>query len=375
VSGPLREDLAASGATLVEEGQGGFRVTPPSVASLGRAVAVVRAWKLPLRVRGSGDAPVHAPQGGVLLDMGSIDRIASVDGATGMARVEAGCSVAALEAAARRAGCTLGPLLPSVRAGSVGAWLAGPTRGERGVPGARRETAALSVEAVLADGRLAESRAAPRSATGPDLDHLALGGGGRLCVVAAAWIRLFPVAPALASAWRCRDQETALAGLEALCKARLAPARARVHAGAEEGARLGLAWEGLATASMERDRAGRLLEGLGCAPEPDFAANPWVRSPLGGHPVEVDARWPALRGWTQHGELTLLGFHAGGAFAALALPEAGGAEECASLARGAGARVLAPRRLRDAGPAWEALGAGAAWQRLIEALGVEEAPG
>src|SRR5207302_8340558 len=105
----LRQDLIATGALVVEEGAG-FRVAPPSIASLGRAVAVVRAWKLPLRVRGSADAPVHAPPKGVLLDLGSLDRIASVDGVTGIARVEAGCSVAALEAAARRAGSTLGPL-------------------------------------------------------------------------------------------------------------------------------------------------------------------------------------------------------------------------------------------------------------------------
>src|SRR2546427_591627 len=174
----VRDDLAAAGATLVEDGEG-IRVTPSSVASLARAVAVVRAHRVALRLRGSGDAPVNAPPSGVLLDLGSLDRIATVNSATGIARVEAGCSVAALESAVRRAGCTLGPLLPSVRAGSVGAWLAGPTRRARGVAGARRETAALSLAAILPDGRIAEGRAAPTKAVGPDLAHLSLRGGGR----------------------------------------------------------------------------------------------------------------------------------------------------------------------------------------------------
>src|SRR5438270_734068 len=107
----VRDDLAAAGATLVEDGEG-IRVTPSSVASLARAVAVVRAHRVALRLRGSGDAPVNAPASGVLLDLGSLDRIATVNAATGIARVEAGCSVAALESAVRRAGCTLGPLLP-----------------------------------------------------------------------------------------------------------------------------------------------------------------------------------------------------------------------------------------------------------------------
>jgi len=368
----LREDISAGGA-LVVEGQGGLRVTPPSIAALGRAVAVVRAHRVPLRVRGSGDAPVVAPKDGVLLDLGSLDRVASVDGRTGIARVEAGCSVAALEAAARRSGATLGPLLPSVRAGSVGAWLAGPTRGERTVPGGRRETAALSVTAVLADGHIAESRAAPRSATGPDLDHLTLGGGGRLCLVAAAWIRLFPATPAIAASWTCPDLATAIGALERLCADRLTPARARVRAG-PEGARLAAAWEGMETAPLERDRAGRMLARLQCAADGDPGANQWVREPAPGRPVEVDARWHSLRGWSssQQGDLQLVGMHAGGSFATLSLPEAAGAEECAAQARAAGARVIAPRSMRDAGPGWEAMGAAAVWDRLVEALGVEE---
>ena len=321
-----------------------------------------------MRLRGSGDAPVNAPASGVLLDLGSLDRIATVNAATGIARVEAGCSVAALESAVRRAGCTLGPLLPSVRAGSVGAWLAGPTRGARGIAGARRETAALSLAAILPDGRIAEGRAAPAKAVGPDLAHLSLGGGGRLCVIAAAWIRLFPATPALASAWSCPDVAAAVSALELVCQRRLAPARARILVGAD-GARLALAWEGVESAAIERDRAARLLAAT-CSPLPEVPAN-WVRDPAEGHPIEVDARWASLRGWSPHGDLHLFGLHAGGSFAVLSLPEARAAEECAALARAAGARVIAPRRLRDSGPGWEAAGAGAAWQRLVEVLGVE----
>ena len=65
--------------------------------------------------------------------------------------------------------------------------------------------------------------------------------------------------------------------------------------------------------------------------------------------------------------------HAGGAFAVLSLA-ADGVEQCAAAARTDGARLVAPRRLRDAGPAWEAMGAGAAWNRLVAALGAEERP-
>ena len=365
----LREDLRASGCAVVEDG--GLRAVPPSVAALGRAVAAVRARKLPLRVRGGGDAPQPAPPGGVLLELSSLDRISSIDAATGIARVEAGCSLAALELTARRAGATLGPLLPSVRAGSVGAWLGGPTRGERGVPGARRETCALSVAAVLADGRIAESRAVPRSAMGPDLDHLALGGGGRLSVIAAAWVRLFPASPALVSAWRCADLKAAVGAVERLCLDRLAPARARLSATPSGSVRLGLAWEGLESAPLERDRAARLLERAGCTLDPGLTTSQWVREPLPGHAVEIDARFRTLAALPA-AEVQLIGLHAGGSFAVVALAEGASADLCAARARAEGARVLAPRRLRDDGPGWDEQGAGDAWLRLLGALGVPD---
>jgi len=365
----LREDLSATGSAVLAEGEG-LRVTPPSIAALGRAVAVLRGHLLPVRVRGNGDAPVEAPPGGALLELTALDRIASVDGATGIARVEAGCSVAALETSARRAGATLGPLLPSVRAGSVGAWLAGPTRGERAVPGSRRETAALSVSAVLADGRLAESRAAPRSATGPDLDHLALGGSGRLCVIAAAWVRLFPAAPPAYAAWRAPDLASALRTVEGLCMDRLTPARGMLRL-QERGALLALSWEGPESARLLRERAVRVL-----GPPLEVDAGPEVRAPASSRAIEVDARWSALEAFARHSgaaEVALYGMHAGGAFAVLSLA-ADGVEQCAAAARTDGARLVAPRRLRDAGPAWEAMGAGAAWNRLVAALGAEERP-
>jgi FAD binding domain len=363
----LRDDLSATGSAVVAEGEG-LRVTPPSAAALGKAVAVLRAHLLPVRVRGNGDAPVEAPAGGALLELTALDRIAAVDGPTGIARVEAGCSVAALETAARRAGATLGPLLPSVRAGSVGAWLGGPTRGERGVPGSRRETAALSVSAVLADGRLAESRAAPRSATGPDLDHLALGGSGRLCVIAAAWVRLFPAAPVAYAAWRVRDLVAGVRLVEGLCRDRLAPARGMLQL--QEGeALVALSWEGPEAARLWRARAARALG------EPlALDAGPEVRAPASSRGIEVDARWDALGAFAGRpgaAAIALYGMHAGGTFAVLSL-ESEGIEPCAAAARGPGLRILGPRRVREAGPSWKEMGAGEAWDRLVAALGAEE---
>jgi FAD/FMN-containing dehydrogenase len=352
----LRRELEGAGLQVAGDGEG-LTVRPAEVASLARAVAIVRRLRASLHV----------------LDLTALNRIVAIDAATGIARVEAGCPVEALEAAVRKSSATLGPLLPSVRAGSVGAWLAGPTRGERGIPGARRETAALAVSVILADGRIAESRAAPRSATGPDLDHLALGGEGRLCVVAGAVVRLFPAVPPAVAAWRMASVADAVAAVARLCGDRLEPARGVVRASGD-GAVLALCWEGALTAPLHRDRALRTLDRAGWPAAPDLDAPAVSGAPPGAESVEVDATWESLARIAREGRATalgLVGLHAGGAFAVV--ESARPAEAWAKDLRGPGLRVIAPGPLRDAVPGWESMGASGAWQRLAAALGTEAA--
>jgi FAD/FMN-containing dehydrogenase len=60
------------------------------------------------------------------------------------------------------------------------------------VLGGRLEPLALSLEAILPDGIPFVSKASPRSAAGPDLDALILGGEGRFGWVSRATLRLLP---------------------------------------------------------------------------------------------------------------------------------------------------------------------------------------
>ncbi|MBS2022480.1 MAG: FAD-binding oxidoreductase [Deltaproteobacteria bacterium] len=382
LSPELHDELLRSGATVVEElvesGGSGLRITPSSVAALGRTLSILRTRALPVRVSGTSDGPLPPPAGGAIVDLVKLDRIVNVDPRTCTARVEAGCAVAALETAALRAGCTLGPMLPSVRGGSVGAWLGGPTRGMRGVPGSRHETVALALTSVLPDGRIAESRPAPRSSMGPDLDFLSLGGAGRLSVIAAAWMRLLPLGDVEVASFKATSLERAIAAFEQLSLDRLAPVRARALV-TPEGVRLAATWETPQTARLERIRAVRRLADAGLTLEPatqDAAA--WVRSPSGPDAIEVDARWPGLREFARTeaaqqpgAEVRVIGPWAGGSFAVVTAPGAD-ADKTAALARQSSMRVISPRRLRDAGAGWPEMGAQSAWKRLVKALGAEE---
>jgi FAD/FMN-containing dehydrogenase len=350
----LRTELAAAGLPVTGDGER-WAVRPGEIGSLARAVAILRRRGGPLE----------------LVDFTALDRIVAIDAATGIARVEAGCRVEVLEAAVRKSSATLGPLLPSVRKGSVGAWLAGPTRGERGILGARRETAALAVSVILADGRIAESRAAPRSATGPDLDHLALGGEGRLCVIAGAVIRLFPGAAPCVVTFRVPSLADAVDGVARLCRDRLEPARA-VARGAGNGALLALSWEGPVSGPVHRARAIRAIDRYGWPLAEDIDPGEVFEGSAARARLEVDATWESLAPLVRDGRVTavgLVGLHAGGAFAVVESAEA--PEALAEGIRAPGLRVIAPRALRDTGPGWDAMGASAVWQRLSAALDVE----
>lgn len=85
-------------------------------------------------------------------------------------------------------GLTLGRLPPSVLGGTVAEWLEGPFAGRR-VEGNRVGPGVASVEAELVDGTALRSRAAPRSAAGPAVEQLLLGGGGAWGRIVAATLK------------------------------------------------------------------------------------------------------------------------------------------------------------------------------------------
>lgn len=337
----------------------GVMVRPRGALEVSRAVAIAQKLGRPLRVRGEGDM-LNAPgPGAVLVDLSRLERVLEVDSRSAVARVESGCQVASLDSQVRREGLTVGPLLVSTLRGSVGAWLAGPTRGERAAPPGRLETAALALQVVLAGGTRAESRAGPRSATGPDLDHLVVGGQGRLAILVAATVRLLPLGGAPSdSAHGFDDVAPAIAALAALCRLPLPPARARLER-TDAGAALGLRYEG-PRAARDSAKALALLVELGAQPLSTGAA--------AGLQARVDAPtaaacdfacdWstlPALFGAGARADLVAL--HADGAFVTLPAPD--GVDALAAAGAATGARLVWPTRLAPT-DFWSGWGDGAA---------------
>ncbi|MGD0834640.1 MAG: FAD-binding protein [Candidatus Dormibacteria bacterium] len=163
--------------------QDGSVLAPGSAEGVQAVLRIAQEWRLPLHIAsGAGDAS-DAPEGGAVLSLGRLTAIA-VDAANGIARAEAGATVAALIrslAAARVAVAGLGGHAAQSRVGSL--------VGAGGLP--RRSLCGL--EAALPGGDLVRAGAAVlKDVVGYDVTSLLLGSAGRLAAVVAVQLRLTP---------------------------------------------------------------------------------------------------------------------------------------------------------------------------------------
>ncbi len=153
-------------------------VTPRSEQALLEVLAQVRAH----------GARLHED---VLISRRKLAGIGGIDDKSGVVQVGPGVTLERLEQELRLRDLSLGPLSPGARGLDVAAYLEGPHAGLRAMPGGRLETACLALGVVMPDGLRFVSRPSPRSAAGPDLDALFLGGNGRFGLITSATLRLF----------------------------------------------------------------------------------------------------------------------------------------------------------------------------------------
>src|SRR3954466_4275215 len=138
----------------------------------------------------------------IVLSLGRMNRIRSLDPLNDTITVEAGCVLAAVQKAAEDSGrlfplslaaegsCQIGGNL-STNAGGVNVLRYGTAREQ-----------VLGLEVVLADGRVLDGlRGLRKDNTGYDLKQLFLGAEGTLGIITAAVLRLYPAPTASATAW------------------------------------------------------------------------------------------------------------------------------------------------------------------------------
>jgi FAD/FMN-containing dehydrogenase len=211
----------------------------------GRALAVVRpadAAQVAEVVRACAAAGAAiVPQGGntglvggsvpddsgtqVVLSTKRLNRVREVDAANATLTVEAGCTLAEVQAAAERAGLLFPLSLGSEGSCTIGGNLSTNAGGTQVLRYGNARELCLGLEVVTPQGEIWNGlQGLRKDNTGYDLRDLYIGSEGTLGIVTAATLKLFPKPRTLLTAWAALDT------LEAAC-ALLQAARAALDAG------------------------------------------------------------------------------------------------------------------------------------------------
>ena len=182
-------------------------VRPGSTDEVSRVVALCAREGVAMVPQGGntglvgGSVPTGV-QREVVLALGRMNRIRSIDALNDTITVDAGCVLAAVQRAAEDAGRFFPLSLAAEGSCQIGGNLSTNAGGVNVLRYGNAREQVLGLEVVLPDGRVWEGlRALRKDNTGYDLKHLFLGAEGTLGVITAAVLRLYPLPTARATAW------------------------------------------------------------------------------------------------------------------------------------------------------------------------------
>ncbi|MCK9260268.1 MAG: FAD-binding oxidoreductase [Azoarcus sp.] len=182
-------------------------VRPADTAQVAGVIAACHAAAIPVVPQGGntglcgGATPL--PDGrSVLLSLSRLNRVRELDTDNNTLCVEAGCKLAAVQAAAHDAGRFFPLSLASEGSCEIGGNLSTNAGGVQVLRYGNTRDLVLGLEVVLPDGQVWNGlRGLRKDNTGYDLKHLFVGAEGTLGVITAATLKLFPAPQARATAW------------------------------------------------------------------------------------------------------------------------------------------------------------------------------
>jgi len=182
-------------------------VRPGSTDEVSRVVALCAREGVAVVPQGGntglvgGSVPTGARRE-LVLALGRMNRIRSIDALNDAMTVEAGCVLATVQRAAQDAGRLFPLSLAAEGSCQIGGNLSTNAGGVNVLRYGNAREQVLGLEVVLPDGRVWDGlRALRKDNTGYDLKHLFLGAEGTLGVITAAVLRLYPLPTARATAW------------------------------------------------------------------------------------------------------------------------------------------------------------------------------
>ncbi|KAB2926126.1 MAG: FAD-binding oxidoreductase [Dechloromonas sp.] len=149
-----------------------------------------------------GAATPDASGTAVIVSLGRLNRIRAVDPLNDTITVEAGCTLAAVQEAARAAGRLFPLALASEGTCQIGGNLSTNAGGVQVLRYGNTRELTLGLEVVLADGSLWDGlRGLRKDNTGYDLKQLFIGAEGTLGIITAAVLKLFALPPVQTTCW------------------------------------------------------------------------------------------------------------------------------------------------------------------------------
>lgn len=171
-------------------------VRPSNQDEVSRLLAWANQRGVPVTPWGAGSAVTGAPiptQGGISLDLSTMNRTLHIDSMNLLVRVEAGKIGIQLEQELNEKGFTLNHSPQSLNRSSVGGWLSTRSSGQFSSRWGNIEDLCISFTVVLANGDVLTMPQTPRAAVGPDLRHIFIGAEGTSGVITEVSLKMFPL--------------------------------------------------------------------------------------------------------------------------------------------------------------------------------------
>ncbi|NJD25420.1 MAG: FAD-binding oxidoreductase [Betaproteobacteria bacterium] len=138
----------------------------------------------------------------VIVALGRLNRVVAVDPQNDTISVEAGCTLAAVQAAARAAGRLFPLSLAAEGSCQIGGNLSTNAGGVQVLRYGNTRDLTLGLEVVLPDGQVWDGmRGLRKDNTGYDLKHLFIGAEGTLGIITGAVLKLFPLPGTQTTCW------------------------------------------------------------------------------------------------------------------------------------------------------------------------------